>query len=1141
MGQGTSSFGSWLVEHPRGAGASGRGRSGFPRLLSSTARRRYAGLLSACLTVLGAAWLLLGVGAAAAAPSAGTSYAYSHSFATEGQLGSPNPSTSLAIEPGTGNVLAPDVNSGIAVFAPDSTAADPALTTFDSGVSPGALAVDQDSGAAYVRNRFDNALTRWTSDGAAVPTYTQDPDFSVEVSGFTDGGIAVDATTGDLLVLGTEGNEVIRFDASGTRLSSFPVPSDSLTPVSLQGVAVAADGRVYVSDETYGNGPNKLRQLSATGEFLGLVPVAGSVKALAPDPVTGGIVVLTRRGDAFWIEGFDVTGEHAFEAPLPESLQGAAIGGIAVDGESERLYVLTGGNVSGIHVFTPVPAAGTEPPTVSAVTDTTAHLSAEVDPGAGPPPGSFAAFELSADGGDTWTSTPSQEVTAPGPVEADLTGLEPNFDYLVRTVVGNELERHVSNPTSFSTLPVAPLVVTGAATDVSETTAVINGTINPAGLQTTYYFEYGLTDAYGSRVPAAIDAVAGNGHAPRIFSRTLEDLQPGTTYHYRIVAENEIGVSQGEDRTFTALAPAAIPARAYEQVTPVEKRGATVDATVGFQAAPDGSAISYITRSAPDPKSSPQFGRFMSYRGSTDWQGGIPTDPPLNTARTTLFTTTLAISDDFAHAFVVSNRDLLGDGVENGANLYSEDLVTGEYTAVASSDAPFAFSSFTTLQIQNKFMWGNADYSELVFLSSVPLLDGVTSTALYRWSVDGGLQLESTLPDGSTPSSEAVIPSSSGDSRYVSEDGRRAYFTLTGGPEEGVYLSEDGQTRALSVSRRAGDPATPQTGLFLTASKDGRYGYFYSLSAPLTDDAPGLPGDIYRYDAVEDELEFIGGQAGPGFGPQNLAAIGVSDDGETFYFGGSHGLEVFREGTIRLVAVNSVGLGGGFVSPNGRYLGYGEESSRVVYLYDAVTEELTCASCLSDGSNPGGATLPLGERSASNQIPEAVTDQGELFFDTTARLVAADVNGEYDVYSFKEGKARLISPGDAPFPARYGDISEDGKDVFFTTAQKLVGRDNDQSFDIYDARIGGGLPAQSPPPPKECLRDDCKATPNAGPELPFGGSEALSGPGNVKPKMARKHCGKGRQLRKVKGKKRCVPKHKKAHHRKANSNRRQAR
>jgi hypothetical protein len=164
-----------------------------------------------------------------------------------------------------------------------------------------------------------------------------------------------------------------------------------------------------------------------------------------------------------------------------------------------------------------------------------------------------------------------------------------------------------------------------------------------------------------------------------------------------------------------------------------------------------------------------------------------------------------------------------------------------------------------------------------------------------------------------------------------------------------------------------------------------------------------------------------------------------------------------------------------------------------------------------------------------------VTDDGTLFFDTRARLVAADVNGTLDVYVYRDGVVRLVSPGDRPFDAAFSDASASGNDVFFTTGQKLVGRDNDESVDIYDARVGGGLTIQNPPPPHECLRDDCKATPNAGPELPFGGSEALSGPGNVTPTKALA-CGKGKHKVKVKGKAKCVKKkHKSGKHKKKKS------
>jgi phosphodiesterase/alkaline phosphatase D-like protein len=75
----------------------------------------------------------------------------------------------------------------------------------------------------------------------------------------------------------------------------------------------------------------------------------------------------------------------------------------------------------------------------------------------------------------------------------------------------------------------------------------VNGTVNSRGLEMTFHFEYGPTDAYGSSTPAA---AAGAGHVDVPARADLKDLTPGTTYHYRLVATSDAGTSNGEDRQF---------------------------------------------------------------------------------------------------------------------------------------------------------------------------------------------------------------------------------------------------------------------------------------------------------------------------------------------------------------------------------------------------------------------------------------------------------------------------------------------------------------------------------------------------------------------------------------------------------------
>jgi uncharacterized repeat protein (TIGR01451 family) len=93
-----------------------------------------------------------------------------------------------------------------------------------------------------------------------------------------------------------------------------------------------------------------------------------------------------------------------------------------------------------------------------------------------------------------------------------------------------------------------PVVTTGAATQIGQTSATLTGTINPAGQAATAYVEVGTTTAYGTRSPG----VALPAHiAVDTVNSTWSNLQPGTTYHYRFLASNPDGTSYGADQTFT--------------------------------------------------------------------------------------------------------------------------------------------------------------------------------------------------------------------------------------------------------------------------------------------------------------------------------------------------------------------------------------------------------------------------------------------------------------------------------------------------------------------------------------------------------------------------------------------------------------
>ena len=100
--------------------------------------------------------------------------------------------------------------------------------------------------------------------------------------------------------------------------------------------------------------------------------------------------------------------------------------------------------------------------------------------------------------------------------------------------------------------PVLPKATTGGAGNLTLTGADITGSVNPNGIATTVYFEYGTTTGYGSQT-TSVDA--GSGTASAGFTSTLSGLVSGTGYHYRIVAVSANGTVHGVDRVFYTTVP----------------------------------------------------------------------------------------------------------------------------------------------------------------------------------------------------------------------------------------------------------------------------------------------------------------------------------------------------------------------------------------------------------------------------------------------------------------------------------------------------------------------------------------------------------------------------------------------------------
>ncbi len=243
--------------------------------------------------------------------------------------------------------------------------------------------------------------------------------------------------------------------------------------------------------------------------------------------------------------------------------------------------------------------------------------------------------------------------------------------------------------------------------------------------------------------------------------------------------------------------------------------------------------------------------------------------------------------------------------------------------------------------------------------------------------------------------------------------------------------------------------------------------------------------------------------------------------------------------------------------PHGKGLALDQE----VFLYDASTGRLVCSSCNPQGHAPHGVfdTEDAGEglfltvdrpdlwsgRWLAGSIPgwtrygqtvladhqsRYLSNDGRLFFNSADALVPQvqarsreeNVEGKTlqvgveNVYEYEPqgigscqqagGCVALVSSGESDHESAFLDASENGNDVFFLTAAKLVAQETESGYDIYDARscgtaeTGACLPERKMPPPP-CTGEGCRPPVSGQPsfELPPSFVSGPSSPGEHPP------------------------------------------
>jgi len=133
-------------------------------------------------------------------------------------------------------------------------------------------------------------------------------------------------------------------------------------------------------------------------------------------------------------------------------------------------------------------------------------------------------------------------------VSSNITGLAPYTLYHYRIVADNSYGTSYGGDSTFITLSDQAAASTSLATAISQSTATLNGIVNPNSLTTTVQFEYGTTAGYGSIVTASQSPV--NGNVGVNVSADITGLAANTLYHFRIKASNAANTTYGADLTF---------------------------------------------------------------------------------------------------------------------------------------------------------------------------------------------------------------------------------------------------------------------------------------------------------------------------------------------------------------------------------------------------------------------------------------------------------------------------------------------------------------------------------------------------------------------------------------------------------------
>jgi hypothetical protein len=682
---------------------------------------------------------------------------------------------------------------------------------------------------------------------------------------------------------------------------------------------------------------------------------------------------------------------------------------------------------------------------------------------------------------------------------AIVAGLRPGTEYHFRVVVEN-LSSPLGGTDGADQSFTTPLVLGGAESlsRVSDTGATLSAPVDPGGVATTYYFEYGPTAGYGSRTPGVISYA----DEQVVVTARLTGLIPASEYHFRIVTESEGGVrEEGSDIVFRTLPVGVVglpDRRGFEMVTPVDNEGANVyvpevegtganesngtNTRFPFEASLDGDAVAYIADATPDGGGEGLGGaglgsQYVARRSAAGgWTQASIQPQGYLVARYEGFSSDLSVGFLASCSRCLANPQLpgLAPGAPEGGYyvLYSRGLGEGIYQSLFTTIPPnrlpavegLSFGVGGKIITDGKTLSGEApvyagvsgDLGQVLFEANDALIpgegalerelqadakqeveEGKNSNYLYDSST-GGLGLVDVLPDGKVESNATFGGPPIGAPRRNPPAFDHAIS------EDGRYIYWTAQSTGMLYVREDGARTVPVSAgagpaQFWGATGNGVYALYTEGER------------LYRFDVNHPETTEALADVGAGV----EGVIGASENDEDVYFVASGELAAGAVGGQPNLYLERVGGGVTFIAT------LSPEDGVRVSPYE------------NPEGNIGDWSAGLGQRTA-----EVTPDGKNVVFMSNQPLKAQGFpagyanEGKDEVYVYDTGLGKLFcascsqsrEPGSSAYlPVSWSDtyiprwMSEDGSRVFFDSGSPLVSQGSNGQQNVYEwEREGSG-------------------------------------------------------------------------------------